>query len=479
MVGQTVTLKATVSVVAPGVGTPTGSVTFYDAGTSIGTVALTGTKASLPMTYASPGSHSFTAIYSGDTNDNGSSTATASTLTVNPDTTKTVVKFSATPAVFGQSVTLTATVSAVAPGAGTPSSLDSVEFWDGAPNVGTNLGPGTSIGGGEWTLTTSSLAVGTHPIQAVYAGDPNDITSTSTATKLVVKKDATTTALASSVNPSVFGQSVTFTATVTATSPGFGTPTGTVTFKNGSTTLGTGTLSGGVATFTTSTLSVATHSITAVYGADTNDLASTSTVTSQVVNKDATTTALSSSANASVFGQSVTFTATVTATSPGVGTPTGTVTFKDGLTTLGTGTLRGGVVTFTTSTLSVATHSITAVNGGSTDDVSSTSTAVSQVVNQVATTTALKSSNLSAAAGTVTYTATVADVAPGTGMPTGTVSFFDSAGLIGTATLVVGVAKLKPSPLVLPAGSYVIYAIYNGDPTHQGFTSSTIAQVIS
>ena len=131
VVGRTVTLKATVSVVAPGAGTPTGSVTFYDAGTSIGSVALTGTTASLPMTYATSGSHSFTATYSGDTNDN-TSTSAASNLTVNPDTTKTVVRFSATPAVFGQSVTLTATVSAVAPGAGTPSSLDSVEFWDGA-----------------------------------------------------------------------------------------------------------------------------------------------------------------------------------------------------------------------------------------------------------------------------------------------------------------------------------------------------------
>ena len=479
VVGQTVTLKATVSVVGGGVGTPTGLVTFYDEGTSIGAVALTGTTASLPMTYASPGSHLFTAIYSGDANDNGSSTATASSVTVNPDTTKTVVNFSVLPAVLGQSVTITATVSAVAPGAGTPSSLDSVEFWDGAPNVGTDLGPGTSIGGSEWTLTTSSLVVATHPIQAVYTGDPYDLTSTSKATKLVVNKDATTTALVSSASPTVFGQSVTFTATVSATSPGFGAPTGMVTFKNGSTTLGTGTLSGGVATFTTSALSVASHSITAVYGGDTNDLASTSTATNQVVNKDATTTALASSANPSVFGQSVTFTATVTASSPGVGTPTGTVTFKDGSTTLGIGTLRGGLAIFTTSSLSVATHSITAVYSGDTNDLTSTSTAVDQVVNLVATTAALTSSNLSGAAGTVTYSATVADVAPGTGTPTGTVTFYDSAGLIGMATLVGGVAKLKPSAQVLAPGSYLIYAIYSGDATHQGFITSTITQVLS
>jgi len=90
----------------------------------------------------------------------------------------------------------------------------------------------------------------------------------------------TTTALASSVNPSVFGQSVTFTATVTGSSP-----TGTVTFKNGSNTLGTGFLNSGVATYSTSSLAVGNgNSITAEYGGDANNQASTSTSVSQVVN---------------------------------------------------------------------------------------------------------------------------------------------------------------------------------------------------
>jgi hypothetical protein len=78
-----------------------------------------------------------------------------------------------------------------------------------------------------------------------------------------------------------------------------------------------------------------------------------------------------------VYGQSVTFKATVSVDGPGAGVPTGTVTFKDGTKTLGTGTLStsGGVTTatFTTSALAVGTHSITAVYGGSTDDLTSTS----------------------------------------------------------------------------------------------------------
>ena len=135
---------------------------------------------------------------------------------------------------------------------------------------------------------------------------------------------------------------MTFTATVTVTAPGSGTPSGTVTFKDGATTLGTGTLSGGVATFATSTLAIGAHTITAVYGGDTNFAGSTSSGVTQTVNKGATTTAVNATPNPSVFGASVTFTATVTVTAPASGTPSGTVTFKDGATTLGTGTLSGG-----------------------------------------------------------------------------------------------------------------------------------------
>src|SRR5207237_60967 len=124
------------------------------------------------------------------------------------------------------------------------------------------------------------------------------------------------------------------------------------------------TLSGGQATFTTSALSVTTHSITATYGSDGNFNGSSSDALSQVVNRANTTTTLTSSANPSVFGQTVTFTATVTAVAPGAGTPSGDVDFYDGLTALGTGTLStaGGVTsaTFTTSALSTGSHSISA-----------------------------------------------------------------------------------------------------------------------
>src|SRR5205085_2305790 len=139
-----------------------------------------------------------------------------------------------------------------------------------------------------------------------------------------VNQDQTTTALTASPNPSIIGQSVTFTATVTANAPGAGTPTGTVQFKDGAANLGAAqALNGsGVATLSTTALNVATHPITAVYSGDVSFSSSTSPVVSQIVNPGATTTALTSSINPTVFGQSTTFTATVAVVAPAAGTPT-------------------------------------------------------------------------------------------------------------------------------------------------------------
>ncbi len=89
--------------------------------------------------------------------------------------------------------------------------------------------------------------------------------------------------MGSSLNPSLPGNAVKFTATIAVTAPGAGTPTGTVTFLDGSTTLGTGTVSGGVATFTTSSLAIGVHTITANYAGDGNFNGSSSAVLSQNV----------------------------------------------------------------------------------------------------------------------------------------------------------------------------------------------------
>jgi hypothetical protein len=360
------------------------------------------------------------------------------------------------PSGFGTSLTFTATV--------TPNTASGTVTWFD----GTTIQELSAISGGTATFTTSSLAIGTHSITAQYNGDTFDNSSTS-ASLIQRVLPASSTSLAASANPSVFGQSVTFTARVTATS---GTPTGMVKFEDAGTTLGTVTLSAGKATYTTAVLSAGTHSITAVYGGDTNFGGSASPALAQTVKQAASSTSLASSLNPSTFGATVTFTATVTSTG---GTPTGSVTFKDGTTTLGTGTLSAGKAAFTTTALSVGTHSITAVYVGSTNFAGSTSPALSQVVKQAATTTSVVSSlNPSAVGQSVTLTATVKPATSGT--PTGTVTFKDGSTTLGTGTLAGRKAAFTTSSLA--KGSHAITASYGGDANFTASTSATLTQTV-
>jgi len=268
----------------------------------------------------------------------------------------TVLTTSVNPSVSGQSVNFTATVRPAGGGPGTPTG--GATFRDGS----TSLGTATLDSSGAANLILSTLTTGTHSITAVYGGDPGFAASTSTTMTQVVNRSATSTAPASSVNPSVSGQTVTFTATVRPAGGGSGTPTGNVVFRDGSVSLGSAVLNtSGVANLVIPTLTTGSHSITAGYGGDTNFTASTSGIVTQVVTRSATGTALTSSVNPSASGQSVTFTATVRPARGGSGTPTGTVAFRDGSTVLGRSTLDGsGSATFTTSTLAVGSHSITA-----------------------------------------------------------------------------------------------------------------------
>jgi hypothetical protein len=254
-----------------------------------------------------------------------------STPVTNAATTTTLSTSTAT-AVFGQIETLTATVSSRA---GTP--IGTVFFRDGD----TLLGSAPLDAAGRATLPTS-LFVGTHALTASFFGVSGFAGSTSSAVAVTVNRAATTVALGSSVNPAVTGQAVTFTATVAAVAPGGGTPTGTVTFKDGNVVLGTVAVgTGGKATFTTSFAAAGGHAITAVYSGDATLAGSSQALTEQVnavaIHK-ATTTSLLASANPARVGQAVTFTATVRDPS-GTGTPTGTVTFFVGNTVVARVTL--------------------------------------------------------------------------------------------------------------------------------------------
>jgi hypothetical protein len=349
--GQAVTFTATVTP-----STATGPVTFRDGTTSLGTGTLSSGTANLSTAALSVGTHSITAVYGGDANDTGSSSAPLSQTVQRA--TGTAITSSRNASTLGQSVTFTATV--------TPSSATgTVAFKDGAVTLGTS-----TLSAGKARLSTAGLSVGSHNITAVYGGDTNDSASTSPPLNQIVDQASSRTTLASSRNPSIIGESVTFTATVT---PSFAT--GTVTFFDGAASLGTSALNTGKAVLITPSLSAGSHSITAVYGGDSNDSGSTSATLVQTV-RQASSTVLGSSQNPSALGQSVTFTATVTPSSA-----TGTVTFKEGATTLGTGTLSSGTATFSTAGLIHGRHRITAVYGGDSAVAPSTSTSITQTVN--------------------------------------------------------------------------------------------------
>src|SRR5207245_1284388 len=131
------------------------------------------------------------------------------------------------------------------------------------------------------------LAVGSHPLTAAYGGSATFAASTSAAVNQVVNAGNSTTSLTATPNPSITGQAVTLTATVSAVASATGVPTGTVTFRDGATVLGTATLVNGSASISISTLAVGTHPLTAAYGGSAAFAASTSATVNQVVNNPA------------------------------------------------------------------------------------------------------------------------------------------------------------------------------------------------
>ncbi|WP_426571063.1 Ig-like domain repeat protein [Aquihabitans sp. McL0605] len=467
---QQVTFTATVSVVAPGVGVPTGDVTFTDGPFTLGTAPVSPAGVAVLATSSLPvGSHSVIATYGGDSAMTGSA-STVRTQVVNQLPTSTSLASTPNPSVSAEFVTLTATVTTAGPtvGAGT------VDFTSDGSFLGSAL-----VSSGVAQLSTTGLQVGTHSLVATYTGVSGLGDSTSSTVTQVVTQAATSTALASTPNPSLPAEAVTFTAAVTVDAPGHGLATGTVTFKEGATVLGTSAVDGsGEAQFMTTALTSGTHSVTATYSGDAELTASTSLAVDQVVAAGTSTTTLASSANPSASGQAVTLTATVAPVAPATGIPTGTVTFTEGATLLGTAPVQGtGQASITRSTLAVGTHPIVATYGGDANVGGSASSALGQVVAQASTTTTLASdTSPSVPNQSVTFSAKVTP-AFGAPTPTGTVTFTDGATVLGTAPVDAG-WNAAFSTTALAVGDHSIVATYGGDADFTGSASSAFNQAV-
>ncbi|MBV8731851.1 MAG: Ig-like domain repeat protein [Acidobacteriia bacterium] len=308
--------------------------------------------------------------------------------------------------------------------------------------------------GNKAQVVTSFSATGVYEFSAFIANNGSTAADT---TALIVQKAATTTVLTSSPN----SQSVT--ATITVTAPGSGGPTGTVQFYNKSTLIGSASLIPGQGASTASIYAPAGSLLVAIYLGDANFTGSTSAVLSG----PQPSITLSSSANPSLLGKSVTFTLSVGPVGAFSG---GTAQFFDGATLLAAATINGGQALYSTSALTAGPHTIVATYGGQT-------VSLSQVVNPLLSSVTLSTSASMVTFGqSITLMALLGPAAPaGVGLQSGQVAFRDNGANIGYAVISSGVATLALQNL--PIGQHQFQAIYGGDLNWTA-TQSTVSTVM-
>lgn len=282
--------------------------------------------------------------------------------------TTTSLTSSASSPTFGQTIQLTATVDAES---GTPTGYVTFKK-DGSVLARMALLNGVA------TTQFQPPHAGNYTFTVQYEADPIFYPSASQTLNLTVNRAPTITTLTIIPNPAVAGQAVTLKVKVTSAA---GIVPGAVTFQDNNIGLAFTDLVNGEGSFTFTDLGIGTHDIKAT-STQTDDFnASSSSIVTLTINQASTSVTLDSLANAALVGQPVTFTAVVRATPPGGGIATGTVTFKEGATTLGTSTLdMVGVATFATSALSLENHSITAEYSGDASYLASASGAFNQQI---------------------------------------------------------------------------------------------------
>ena len=380
--GTAVTAKVTVAVVAPATGTPTGDVSVV---APLGTVnggnngsTLSGGTVTIPGVILPGGTYNVTAHYAGDGTFAPSDSSPGVPITVNKENSRlqygivtfdintgNITSTNATTFAYGSPYILrfdilnstanACTPPGVSPAVTTGCAFDArgtVTITDnGSPLTCSPLVPGCTSpfpvnteGSGE--DQPIQLTGGSHNLSATYSGDNSYNAVITPVTDMVtVTPASTSSSLTAGPNPVPANQQVMLSVTIGSQSNSTQGPTGSVTFKDGTNTIGTGPVTpagatatagaSGTASLSTTFATTGSHSLTAVYGGDTNYGTSTSSAVSLAVGQTTTTMVTSSSANLPAGGGSVTLTATVVGTGTGA-SPTGTVQFMNGSTALGT-----------------------------------------------------------------------------------------------------------------------------------------------
>jgi RHS repeat-associated protein len=262
--GNPVTFTATIS---NGV---TGTITFYDGGTSIGTGTISGTTATYTTSALSAGAHAITAGWAGDSNYGAVTSAAiiqavyqAPVITTQP---------------VSQSVTLGNPAMFSVAASGTPTLTYAWQYLNGS-GVWKSWAVGTGYNTNSFTTLPTNTNYNNLQFRVVVT-DGNGLSTTSNPVTLTVNPAVISLTVATSRTPSANGGSVTFTATI---SNGV---TGTITFYDGITSIGSGAINGATATYTTSALSAGSHAITAGWAGNANYNSVTSSSITQVVSTE-------------------------------------------------------------------------------------------------------------------------------------------------------------------------------------------------
>ena len=438
--GDPVVLTATV---APS--SATGTVVFSNGSTVLGTATVSGGTATLSTSALSVGTYTITASYEGDGN-HAESTSSAVTVTVAKRTGPGGVA----------ALTVTVTDASRLYGQGNPAFSYTVS--------------GTLVNGDTYasavtgvpvysTPATVTSPVGTYPISIAGGLSSANYSLAFGNGTLTVSKGSPSVTVASLLNPSTYGSSVTLTALLSAGS------TGTVTFEdNGTAISGAVAISGTTATFTTATQAAGTHPITAVYSGDTNYNGAISSTLTQVVNK-ATLTVTANNASRAYGTANPVFTSTITGFMNG-DTEASVVTGAPSLTTTATMASPAGTYSITAALGSLATN-----NNYGFAFVDGTLTV---------TPSAGETTTLSVNPATVMYgdPAVLTAVVGPTAGATGTVSFHEGATLLGTSSLDGSATAVLPVS-TLNAGAHTITATYNGDVNFPVSTSNPVTLTVT
>ena len=505
-VNNPVLFTATVTIPANAAVTPAGTVAFTDNATTItgcGAEGLTvvsaaaGTyAATCNLTSLSSGGHTIVATYTGDANYSGSFGNL--NLSLGSASSTTAVTSSANPSTVNQSVTFTVSVHG---GTTVKVSGTATVIADTTNQLGqcTVANWSNTTGIATCSVSTSSLALGSHTIAASYSGDSNyNSSSGNLSSSQVVNQASTTTALASSLNPSTVNKSVTFMATVGFPSGGTALG-GTVAFTDQPSGGSAAAIPGcsavapstaGVAACTDLSLTAAgsPHTIKASYSGDTNFNSSSATLAPNQTVSAATITSLTvtSSPNPSSFHQSVAILATIVAPSGGVAL-SGNVTFTDSVTGAAIPNCSNvslnanSVAQCNTSALANGSHTITATYGNDLNFATISNT-TSQSVGSAATSVAIGlSPNPSVFGGPVTIVATVSSPSQGSALFNGAMTILLNGNPIAgcPAAAVNGSSGQAPvcSTTVMPVGNNTVTASYNGDTSFGSSSSSAVETV--